>query len=1124
MSNDPKKDTAVPHVLVEVGKSTYAVMKPEVLGIEGLPKEAVVFGLVGAPDRVQNKEYKQVIINHVSMDGKVNGLSDGKLSFSFERGHLKDGELTVDVDYLRNTISERLEEKKQFETRQQTADTEDNSRGTTMGETNLTTTRNGNAIKAALPEAQKKALGIPVEANAYLMGTATGDEAPLSQLVIETGGKSYPMGLGKTIMAKISGNQAALDEDKLDEMSKDAALAKKIASVPGTKPQDPAKAKNADGKEVDERGAEQGVDTSSAKDEGKGGFMDWLGNNKGGLAAGLMGLLIGAAMGGGLMGLIVGLLAFALMSKFMDNNGVVNNALSGEKKDDPNKGQGKSLKKDGAPGPENAIDVKEGENVQMVKTENGVKKYLSGQDKDGKLTYSDSPQEVTLRMQDKDGKITGLVKGRVAADGANFNIEETTSMLPDGRLSPNAGKTFTQLTVRGSDGSVEMGGESFTKARKPGADARDAYAKPTELTLKPGEGNRVSVEYGKTKVDDKEYTVVAGGTMSADGKKVTFDKALLKAGDEFVKGTDGKPIEVKLPNQEMDVLNGKISPQTGDVKQGVSTLTDVILKEQKKQVDNKEKADAGRAKTAVDAVTSAKGDKEAQEAVLNEQISKKLEELGIADPKQRAMMTADIKAKYMDASFREVSPEEARATVAGMVGTDDRVKAGMGDFAARIQEGVRDAMGNTATSDNTRNATAPAGAGLANTAPSPENVIDVKEGEKVQMVKTENGVKKYLSGQDQEGTLTYGEEPKKITLRLQDKDGDVTGLVKGKVGVYDAHFNIEEATSKLPDGRLSPKAGTTYNQLALDNNGIVEMKGPLFDAARKAGATASNEYAKPQDIKLEVADNDSVKANIGTMTINAGDKAVAAKVELQGSKDADNKTVTFEKALFKDKDNKYITDSDGKPIEAALPDNSLKNLQLLEGNKVAPMSGDVDSNKKYAVEGLRNTVVRMQADMAEAKSMSDSLSGNPDQTSAVISGKFNTRLKELGASEIEAAAMSAQITDKYKDPDFLKKSPQERIQEVTGTFKSGTLDKQEANAFARNMDGVISTSLAAELSNGSTAPAVVPAVADAAAAVEAGRAATGAGTSGPAAAPAAGTDVGVAQTGGTGPVQKQTIR
>jgi hypothetical protein len=402
----------------------------------------------------------------------------------------------------------------------------------------------------------------------------------------------------------------------------------------------------------------------------------------------MVGLLAAAMGAGGIVGLILGLVAMMMIGKMMDKNGVANNLMGGEKKDEPNKGKGQSLKREGDM--KNAVVVEEGSKVQMVKTDGTKKTYLSGQNEDGSLTYSEQPQDVTLLTRDKEGKDQSIIKGKMS--GNDFFVEKSASVMPDGRMGPITDST--RMVQLDGDGNMDLRSPAVAEARKAGGEAAAAYAKPVELELKSNDG-RVSMEYGKAAVDGKEYTAVATGTMSADGKKAIFDKALLKAGDEFVKGTDGKPIELKLPNQELDVLNGKVSPMTGDTKVGTQAIMQGVLGEQKKQEEAKENANAGRAKQAVDAVASAKGDKTAQEAVLNEQISKKLEELGIADPKQRALMTADIKGQYMDANFRAVPPEQARETVAGMVGSDERVKTEMGDFAARIQEGVRNAMGKT---------------------------------------------------------------------------------------------------------------------------------------------------------------------------------------------------------------------------------------------------------------------------------------------------------------------------------------------------------------------------------------------------------------------------------------------
>ncbi|MFO0389988.1 MAG: hypothetical protein ACK502_09785 [Alphaproteobacteria bacterium] len=409
-------------------------------------------------------------------------------------------------------------------------------------------------------------------------------------------------------------------------------------------------------------------------------------------------------------------------------------------------------------------------------------------------------------------------------------------------------------------------------------------------------------------------------------------------------------------------------------------------------------------------------------------------------------------------------------------------------------------------------------------APGPENAIDVKEGENVKMVKEENGVKKYLSGQDKDGTLTYSDSPQEITLRLQDNDGKVTGLVKGRVGVDGANFNIEETTSMLPDGRLSPNAGKTFTQLTVGSDKSVEMGGESFAKARKPGADARDAYAKPQDIQLEVAADKSVKANMGTTTLKAGDKEGTVNVELQGRMSDDGKNVIFDKALFKDDKGNYALGANGKPIEVELPDETLKNLQVLAGNKVAPMSGDVEKNKKDAAEGaVRKIAARVQADVSETQSMMDTLSST-DNKSAVISGKFNNKLKALGAKDVEASLMAAEIADKYKDPNFLSKSAQERVSEVAGTFKSGTLDKLEAAAFARNMDAAISANFAAERAMAETTKDTKEAVTGKApveetvakVAVDTAKAATGAGMDGKA-LQADGDTNKTAQTGSTGP-------
>lgn len=700
MGNNPQKETEVAYAPVKVGNQDYVVVKPEALGIEGLPKDAVLVGMVGGYDRSIPGSYKEVIINTVSLDGKVDGLSSGKLTFPYESGHLKDGKLTLNADYVKNEIAEKLEkERRSAATQDETRETTDKPRGPDMSDKNLLSTVTGNTVKARLPDEQKKALGIPADATAYLMGTlGTDSKTAFKTLVVEQGDKSQKLSLSKAIAGERIGEGTLVDDQALGAMAKDESVRGQIAKALGITPQDPKAAGAEAGSAAGAGGDTTRGDTDPARggtDAGREkpkGFMESAGefanDNKMALGGGLMVGLLAAAMGsGGIMGLILGLLAAILIGGMLGMGKGGSEKAGGPEKPQPEKGKGLAIKKDGAPGPDTAIDVKEGERVQVVKEEDGVKKYLSGQDKDGTLTYSDSPKEITLRLQDKDGKITGLVTGTASHDSANFNVKETTSMLPDGRLSPNKGETFTQLTIS-KDGSVEMGGQALANARKPGADARDAFA-------------------------------------------------------------------------------------------------------------------------------------------------------------------------------------------------------------------------------------------------------------------------------------------------------------------------------------------------------------------------------KPQDIQLEVAADKSVKANLGEPTFKAGDKEAKGTVELQGRMSDDGKNVTFDKALFKDNNGNYALGANGKPIEVELPDENLKNLQVLAGNKVAPMSGDVENNKKGAAEGaVRKIAARVQADVSETQSMMDTLSST-DNKSAVISGKFNNKLQTLGAKDTEAALMAAEIADKYKDPEFLSKSAQERVSEVAGTFKSDTLDKLEAKAFAQNMDTAI---------------------------------------------------------------------
>lgn len=323
----------------------------------------------------------------------------------------------------------------------------------------------------------------------------------------------------------------------------------------------------------------------------------------------------------------------------------------------------------------------------MVKMDGTKKTYLSGQDKEGNLQYSDTPTDITLRTQDEKGNFKSLIKGKMSGD--QFFVEQAATTLPDGRMGEMT--VSNRLIQLDGEGNMDLKSAAVTEARRPAAEAAAAYAKPQDVTLTTTADGRVSADYGKVKVGEKEYTAVASGTMSADGKKANFDKAMLKDGDQFVKGTDGKPIELTLPNIELSVTNNNISPMTGDVKSGSAIIADAVLKEQKSQFDAKEASDSKRAKDAVADVDKGQNN-EIQRGTLREIFSKRLEELGITDTGPRAMLSSTIADTYMSEDFRKETPDQARTVISGIAGSDDRVKAEMGDFAARIQEGVAKAM------------------------------------------------------------------------------------------------------------------------------------------------------------------------------------------------------------------------------------------------------------------------------------------------------------------------------------------------------------------------------------------------------------------------------------------------
>lgn len=544
------------------------------------------------------------------------------------------------------------------------------------------------------------ALGGPEGARLHLVGTVNQNDKLFNRNVTFTGmemrdrdGKPVTGADGKTITVpgierftlQENEGKASMNEElhqKLYQKVVDEGHRKHTEAKAAGAAQQPPAAGAAPGAAAPAGGSGEGEN----EDEGPMGFLK---NNKFAAGALMLGLLA-AVMGGGLPALILGLLAMVIASKMIDGEDSVANRMFSDRTPPPNtttqegpaQGQGKIP---ATPGHESAVDVAEGTEVQLVKMDGMKKAYLKSQNAEtGALEYGDTPTESLKLRTIKDGKATGIIEGDISADGAAFYVTGSAFALPDGRISRDPTNSNGRVALH-SSGKLDLNMADMDMARRDSREAHDAYAKTQDITLEPGADGRVTARLNTVRIGDKDYTAAVSGTL-AEGKAV-FDKAFAMQGNQVVLGENGKPIELNLPNRTYDVLEGKISPLTGDVKAATDAIIKDVARESGRQMAEKEQTQVSRAKNTVDEVAKA-NTKDEQRGVLAELISKNLEDLGITDTRERAVMTSSITDKYMDANFRAVGPEQARETIAGMVGTNERIKAEMGDFAARIHEGV----------------------------------------------------------------------------------------------------------------------------------------------------------------------------------------------------------------------------------------------------------------------------------------------------------------------------------------------------------------------------------------------------------------------------------------------------
>ena len=401
-----------------------------------------------------------------------------------------------------------------------------------------------------------------------------------------------------------------------------------------------------------------------------GGIMDFLGNNGMGIGIGIAALLGGMMLGlDPIMALLLALVGFAL-GGMMDGNGVMSGLFG--KKEPAKAPPGPDLSK-GKGNPTQTVSVQEEQMVQVVQGTGTDRKFLSGTDEKGNLTYGPSADHINLALKNAKGEQVGYLTGKPSTDGTSFTVSHYTPTLPDGtKLAAITLETPIAVQLN-SKGELDPKAPVLNGVREEGFKAISAYTEKQYIDVQRGEGNAVTANIGTHKTTDgKEYTVVLSGTVqSKDGKETaTFATAsLVDKENNVVRGPDGGPVNITIPARSYAVENGRIQDAKGRITEDLARVGDGVLKEKSSreaayaQTQKKQRDDFGNVVRGQDNLQDAN-------IVLQQELSSHLESKEIGMQHLGAPLLANaIVARYSEPEFRNKSAEDAAKEIASTADT-----------------------------------------------------------------------------------------------------------------------------------------------------------------------------------------------------------------------------------------------------------------------------------------------------------------------------------------------------------------------------------------------------------------------------------------------------------------------
>lgn len=330
--------------------------------------------------------------------------------------------------------------------------------------------------------------------------------------------------------------------------------------------------------------------------------------------------------------------------------------------------------------------------------------------------------------------------------------------------------------------------------------------------------------------------------------------------------------------------------------------------------------------------------------------------------------------------------------------------------------------------------------------PGFENAIDVEEGTHV-AVKNDKG--QYLSGQDENGELTYSPTSQPIALRTVDKDGHVTGAITGQVAENDRVFQVTSTSTALPNGQMGPAVPNSYKTVDIGSDGAIDLASPAMNSAREPSKGEAKKYAlKASEVAVAIGEDNSIAAKVGEVPAEDGSKTnydVLAVGQVKG------KQANFTHVVLKDQQTgELVKDiNTGEMIAVALPDKALSKIAISENNTIAPMQGDLIKAKDAGdkVNQLRKDALTAR-DTARGKELGDiqkDLDAPNADKELIIQKAWEHQLEAAGISNdqksgYEAAIMAKKVTELYKNQDFRNKSADEAALEIMATAPGANQD------------------------------------------------------------------------------------